>query len=69
MDLALLICLIQLDKVAAWALVPYLLYRLYSLWWGLRFMENESSRRINADLAAAQQVGYFHETSFWISIR
>ncbi len=33
MDLVLLICLIQLDKLVAWALVPYLLYRLYSLWW------------------------------------
>src|SRR5712691_3004959 len=33
MDLALLICLIQLDKLATWALVPYLLYRLYSLSW------------------------------------
>ena len=34
MDVALLICLIQLDKVAAWSLVPYLLYRIYALWWG-----------------------------------
>ena len=34
MDLVLLVCLIQLDRVAAWALIPYLMYRLYSLWWG-----------------------------------
>ncbi|MGB9181349.1 MAG: TspO/MBR family protein [Pyrinomonadaceae bacterium] len=34
MDIALFICLIQLDKTAAWSLVPYLLYRLYALWWG-----------------------------------
>ena len=33
MDLVLLICLIRLDRVAAWALIPYLMYRLYSLWW------------------------------------
>ncbi|HEY0379943.1 MAG TPA: TspO/MBR family protein [Pyrinomonadaceae bacterium] len=34
MDIALFICLIQLDKVAAWSLIPYLLYRIYALWWG-----------------------------------
>jgi tryptophan-rich sensory protein len=33
-DIALFICLIQLDKVAAWSLIPYLLYRVYALWWG-----------------------------------
>src|SRR5437588_12821307 len=33
MDIVLLICLIQLDKVAAWALAPYLVCRLSSLWW------------------------------------
>jgi tryptophan-rich sensory protein len=34
LDVALFICLIQLDKVAAWSLIPYLLYRIYALWWG-----------------------------------
>jgi len=34
MDITLFICLIHLDKVAAWSLVPYLLYRIYALWWG-----------------------------------
>jgi tryptophan-rich sensory protein len=34
MDIALFICLIQLDKAAAWSLVPYLLYRIYAAWWG-----------------------------------
>lgn len=33
LDVALLICLSQLDKAAAWSLVPYLIYRIYSLWW------------------------------------
>jgi benzodiazapine receptor len=33
-DLVLLICLIKLDRVAAWALVPYLIYRVYAVWWG-----------------------------------
>ena len=34
LDIALFIGLMQLDKVAAWSLVPYLLYRIYALWWG-----------------------------------
>lgn len=34
MDIALFICLLQLDRLAAWSLVPYLLYRIYALWWG-----------------------------------
>ena len=34
LDLALFICLIQIDKTAAWVLVPYLIYRLYAVWWG-----------------------------------
>jgi tryptophan-rich sensory protein len=34
MDIALFICLIQLDKVAAWSLAPYLIYRIYAVWWG-----------------------------------
>ena len=34
MDTTLFICLVQLDKVAAWSLIPYLIYRVYGLWWG-----------------------------------
>jgi tryptophan-rich sensory protein len=34
LDAALFICLIQIDYVAAWALIPYLLYRIYGVWWG-----------------------------------
>ena len=34
LDLSLFACLVQLDKAAAWALVPYLLYRIYAVWWG-----------------------------------
>ena len=34
LDITLFICLIKLDKTAAWALVPYLIYRLYAVWWG-----------------------------------
>lgn len=33
-DAALFICLVQLDRVAAWSLVPYLLYRVYAVYWG-----------------------------------
>lgn len=36
MDLALLFCLVQVDTIAAWALVPYLIYRVYAVWWGYR---------------------------------
>ncbi|HUS12660.1 MAG TPA: hypothetical protein VMZ30_19480 [Pyrinomonadaceae bacterium] len=34
MDIALLGCLISLDSIAAWSLVPYLIYRVYAIWWG-----------------------------------
>lgn len=34
MDIALLLCLIQLDTVSAWSFVPYLIYRIYAVWWG-----------------------------------
>lgn len=34
LDITLFICLIQLDKVAAWWLIPYLIYRVYGVWWG-----------------------------------
>jgi len=34
MDATLFVCLLQLDRAAAWALTPYLLYRIYALWWG-----------------------------------
>lgn len=33
-DVALFICLVRLDSVAAWSLVPYLLYRVYAVYWG-----------------------------------
>jgi tryptophan-rich sensory protein len=32
-DFGLLVCLIWVDRVAVWALIPYLIYRLYSLYW------------------------------------
>jgi benzodiazapine receptor len=33
-DAALFICLFRLDRMAAWSLVPYLLYRVYAVYWG-----------------------------------
>lgn len=33
-DAALFICLLRLDTMAAWSLVPYLLYRAYAVYWG-----------------------------------
>ncbi|MGA9998069.1 MAG: tryptophan-rich sensory protein [Pyrinomonadaceae bacterium] len=44
MDIALLIFLIQLDKVAAWVLIPYLLYRIYAVWWGYGLWKLNSVR-------------------------
>jgi tryptophan-rich sensory protein len=34
LDLLLLACLLSLDRVASVALAPYLLYRIYAVWWG-----------------------------------
>ena len=34
MDVALFICLMRLDRITAWSLVPYLMYRVYGVWWG-----------------------------------
>lgn len=34
MDVVLLVCLVQLDTVAARSVVPYLIYRAYAVWWG-----------------------------------
>jgi tryptophan-rich sensory protein len=34
MDACLFVCLLRLDVAAAWALTPYLLYRVYAIWWG-----------------------------------
>ncbi len=34
-DIALLILVLFVDPTAAWSLVPYLLYRVYAVWWGL----------------------------------
>ncbi len=31
---ALFACLTRFDGVAAWSVVPYLLYQIYALWWG-----------------------------------
>lgn len=33
MDTALFICVVQLDTLAAWSMIPYLLYRIYAVWW------------------------------------
>ena len=34
LDAALLLCLASLDRVTAWSIVPYLLYRVYAVYWG-----------------------------------
>lgn len=34
MDATLFTLIVQLDTLAAWSLVPYLIYRIYAVWWG-----------------------------------
>jgi len=34
LDIALFACLLYLDRLAAFSLVPYLVYRAYAVWWG-----------------------------------
>lgn len=34
LDVSLFLCLLSLDRVAAVALIPYLVYRIYGVWWG-----------------------------------
>jgi tryptophan-rich sensory protein len=46
MDIALFVCLIKLDGIAAGALLPYLLYRIYAVWWGFALW------KLNATLPA-----------------
>ncbi len=38
----LFVCLIQIDRIAAWALVPYLIYLIYAFWWGYRLWKLNS---------------------------
>lgn len=33
-DIALLVLVLYVDPNAAWAMVPYLIYRIYAVWWG-----------------------------------
>ena len=44
LDLALVVVVARIDAVAAWALAPYLVYRVYAVWWGHALAElNPSS--------------------------
>jgi len=38
-DATLFICILELDRGAAWSLVPYLIYRVYAVWWGYKLWE------------------------------
>lgn len=48
MDIALFICVTWLDRMAAWSLIPYLLYRIYAVWWGYRVWKLNSQVQLNA---------------------
>jgi tryptophan-rich sensory protein len=44
LDIALFVLLVQLDTLAACSLIPYLLYRIYAVWWGYTlWKQNESA--------------------------
>jgi tryptophan-rich sensory protein len=43
MDVTLLILLVQLDTLAAWSLLPYLIYRVYAVWWGYALWKSNRS--------------------------
>ena len=45
MDVALFVCLIQLNGIVTWALVPYLLYRVYAVWWGFALWKLNKTRQ------------------------
>jgi len=40
--IGLFVCLIQFDKVAAWAFVPYLIYLIYAFWWSYGLLKLNS---------------------------
>ena len=44
MDIALFMCLIRLDELAAWSMIPYLLYRIYAVWWGYQIWKVNVTR-------------------------
>ena len=44
MDIALFACLLRLDELAAWSMIPYLLYRIYAVWWGYRLWKANETK-------------------------
>ena len=43
LDIALFVLLIKLDDLATWTLIPYLLYRIYAVWWGYALWKQNDS--------------------------
>jgi tryptophan-rich sensory protein len=43
LDITLFLMLIQLESLAAWTLIPYLLYRIYAVWWGYALWKQNDS--------------------------
>lgn len=43
LDLTLFLMLIQIDSLAAWSLILYLLYRIYAVWWGYALWKQNDS--------------------------
>lgn len=44
MDVTLFILLMRLERLTAWALIPYLLYRVYAVWWGYNLWKLNDDR-------------------------
>jgi len=43
LDITLFLMLIQIESLAAWTLIPYLLYRIYAVWWGYALWKQNDS--------------------------
>lgn len=49
LDVSLFLCLVRLDSVAALALLPYLVYRVYGVWWGYGLWKMNSRPAVKTD--------------------
>ena len=43
LDITLFLMLIQIESLAAWTIIPYLIYRIYAVWWGYALWKQNDS--------------------------
>ena len=48
LDIALLVCLVRLDPLSAIGLVPYLVYRVYGVYWGYALWKANPESRLGS---------------------